>query len=400
MVYLGIKERSERKYTILYISQFDKNSVCFSKKIGIRSLLTGLVQVACFGIVLNYVYIAYLAVIAAYFTQLCLSAVQIIWTWLACSNKKIYIDEYTIEADWGILVIILQYPLARAHNVIRKIIYSYYAEKQLPSLRHLVYCGLRLLLYIISGIGRCGWDILECYALSVGLDYSIFSSSIASKLRIRLASGIKKNIYLYKYRAHLNPEWLKRLLKQYSVNQIKVLHKEIDQIYYEYTKIVACGATSSGRIKDHLCYIDSSGRGVTFTHNHGVDFNITSTEGLYCAYIRIDSLQTQDNTFIRNDLMALYSESFLRSEMMSLIISSLKTDSYPLVVSSLTRSKIILIKDYGALGLNMRKNIQRVITLKNETYWKKISELDLINISKLSKEDINGYFSELYVDYK
>jgi len=100
MVYLGIKERSERKYTILYISQFDKNSVCFSKKIGIRSLLTGLVQVACFGIVLNYVYIAYLAVIAAYFTQLCLSAVQIIWTWLACSNKKIYIDEYTIEADW------------------------------------------------------------------------------------------------------------------------------------------------------------------------------------------------------------------------------------------------------------------------------------------------------------
>jgi len=31
---------------------------------------------------------------------------------------------------------------------------------------------------------------------------------------------------------------------------------------------------------------------------------------------------------------------------------------------------------------------------------KKISELDLINISKLSKEDINGYFSELYVDYK
>jgi hypothetical protein len=151
-----------------------------------------------------------------------------------------------------------------------------------------------------------------------------------------------------------------------GASQAKAFHKKIDQLYTEYTKVVIHGAAPTGRIKDRVCYIDSSGKGIILTHDQGENFNITTIEELYCAYVRVNNLEAQNNGLAREDLIALYSDDFLRGEMMSITVNSFKEKGQQPMLSSLTNSRAILVKDFKALSPNTRKNLQRIITLKIE----------------------------------
>ena len=134
--------------------------------------------------------------------------------------------------------------------------------------------------YIISGIGRCGWDVLESLYNSIGLEYELFIIRFRSELMKKTSVGQIK-LYFMNNRGYTNPTKLKNLIHKHGIKQIKEIHNNIDtNIYVNHEKYISNGSTGSGKNRHHMCYITNDGCGITFTHQSGPNYNSTSKPGL------------------------------------------------------------------------------------------------------------------------
>jgi len=395
MIYLDSKSLHDYSYIIIYTSQSDILNVTYSKPFNIKSIYSyiwQLILIVCISPLLIYIL---KIVIITYIIQICLSWFEAWYLYYSSKHSKKNIDERLLESDWGLLTVLMQYPIIKAHNNVRAIVYHFYNKTKIFNKKNIPILMLQMFIYLASGIGRCGWDIIESLVRSWGIQYQFLYSRFANEIRSRSNSQINKKIYFYKYKGYINPEWLKKLLAQYGAENIKKIHKNIDDIYIKYSREVIRGLTNRGLSRDHMSYINEHSEGITFTHDQSEGFRETSKEGIWSSYIKINNPAIQNVTVLRTDLLENYSYEFVRSELFQLHIGSIQDNNNPFIQSFHNKNNIILlVKKKHLLGIGTNNSINQVNKLLHN---KQIQIENYIKISALSKNSLNNYITEFYL---
>lgn len=68
----------------------------------------------------------------------------------------------------------------------------------------------------------------------------------------------------------------------------------------------------------------------------------------------------------RADLMNAYSEEYVRMEILRSHINALEISRYPLIISSIDKTKILWVSDVGSLGYGTGKSIQCVAAILSD----------------------------------
>jgi hypothetical protein len=77
-------------------------------------------------------------------------------------------------------------------------------------------------------------------------------------------------------------------------------------------------------------------------------------------------------------------------------ILALETSKYPLIISSIDKTKIIWVSDIAALGRGTGKSIQRVATILSDRKWDSIDVKDVVYIMKFNNDQIKDMLMESY----
>jgi hypothetical protein len=175
------------------------------------------------------------------------------------------------------------------------------------------------------------------------------------------------------------------------------LHDTLSGIYSGHSRKVVRAMTSHKWSRDHLCYVDSSGCGITFTHATGDHFLRSDDNTRWISHIKIKDMESQIVSNERADLMNAYTDEYVRMEILRCHIRALEISKYPLIISSVDKTKIIWVSDIVSLGHGTRKTIQRIATILSDKKWDSVDLSDIVYIMKFNNDQIKDMIMESYI---